>query len=117
MDKSIALSDIKQLDSEIASKTTLLYALANIMEGYTLDIKSAMLSRDILTQSSTKKKIYSFDVKKTVDAIYKNTVDFRNNLNKHFKDNETFKLEFGNSTDLLEDTIKEVIKEKVGFGK
>ena len=117
MINSVKLLDVDKLDEEIASKTTLLYSLANIMEGYVVDIKSAMFTRDVITQNSTKKKIYAFDIKKSVDAIYKNTVLFRQDLNKHYKDNEHFKLDFGESTDLLENTIKDIIKEKVGFGK
>lgn len=111
------LLSLDKLDNEIASKTTLLYSLANIMEGYIVDIKSAMLARDIITNKVTKKKIYAFDIKKSVDAIHKNTILFRQDLNKHYKDNEKFKLDFGANTDLLEDVIKNVIKEKVGFGK
>jgi hypothetical protein len=109
------LLNIDKLNSEVASKTTLLYSLANIMEGYIVDIKSTMLAIDVITQTVTKKQIYAFDIKKAVNAIHRNTVLLRQDLTKHYKDNEKFKLDFGANTDLLEDTIKDVIKEKVGF--
>ena len=38
-------------------------------------------------------------------------------LANQFNYNEDFKLDVGINTDLLEDTIKDVIKEKVGFNK
>ena len=109
------LLNVDKLQQEIASKTTLIYSLANIMEGYIVDIKSAMLAVDVLTQTVTKKQVYAFDIKKAVNAIHKNTVLLRQDLTKHYKDNENFKLDFGASTDLLEDVIKDVIKDKVGF--
>lgn len=111
------LLNLEKLQQEISSKTTLIYALSNIMEGYIVDIKSNMLAIDILTKTITKKQIYAFDIKKAVNTIHRNTVLLRQDLTKHYKDNEKFKLDFGESTDLLEDVIKDVIKEKVGFDK
>ncbi len=116
MDKSIELS-VKQIDIEIASKTTLIYSLANIQEGYVADIISLMQHRDILTNRISRKAMYKFDIKRSVDNIHKSTVLFRDNLNSHYKDNEIFKEQFGESTDALEDAIKDLIKDKVKWTK
>lgn len=104
---------VKEIDELIASKTTLIYSLANIQEGYVRDIQSLMKTRDILTKTVTRKVMYKFDIKKNIEALYKLIVSFRKNLNEHYKDNEQFKLAFGESTDNLQESIEELIKEKV----
>lgn len=108
--------NIEEIDNEIASKTNLIYALANIQEGYTVDIINLMQQRDFISSSniSIKSKfIYKFDIKRTVNTLLRTTILFRENLNVHYKDNLKFKEVFGESTDLLEEEFKRVIEDKV----
>lgn len=102
-----------KLDTVISDNTYLLYSLANIMEGLSLDIESAMKQKDTI-EGNTKKALYAFSIKQTVGMIHRNSVLFRQDLNKHYDKHSEFKLIFGESTDKLQAAIEEVIS-KIRF--
>lgn len=106
-------SKVKKLDIAIANNTNFLYSLANIMEGLSVDLQSAMKHKDTIT-GNNKKALYAFSIKQTVGIIHKNSVLFRQDLNKHYDKHPDFKIIFGESTDELQAAIEEVIS-KIRF--
>ena len=105
---NILENTVNKLDKFISDKTYLLYSLANIMEGISVDLQSAMKQKDVIV-GNKKKDLYAFSIKQTVGIIHKNSVIFRQDLNKHYEKHSNFKLIFGESTDELQVAIEELI--------
>ena len=85
---------------EVEIKTSLIFSLMNFAEGLVVDIRSNLKNLEV----------YKFDIKHKIETIYKNTVDFRNELNFTFRKDTNQLLLFGDITEEIEKLISNRLK-------
>lgn len=85
----------RKKEIEIERKMTLIFSLADIQESLITDIRSL----------GTEIDIYKFDMKRKINAIVKDTEEFRKEFNIAFQGMDKAKIEFGNITDELKEII------------